>query len=105
MTDIRDRSGLIARWRATVDVLEGVVLAAADEPKIDTTEADEVRRLVMVRTARRRRNTLPAAWMHRPGTLAQIVPDDGPARGATASDEPTPRPPDVPARPRLAWHE
>jgi hypothetical protein len=105
MTDIRDRSGLIARWRATVDALEGVVLAAADEPEIDATEADEVRRLVMVRTARRRRNTLPAAWMRRPGALTQIVPDDRHARGATASDEPTPRPPHVPARPRLAWHE
>src|SRR5271169_4290404 len=84
MTDFHDRPDATDRWRATIEALEAVVLAAPDESEVDLATAEEVRRLVMVRTARRRRDTLPAAWARRPGILPQIVSDA----------EPTPRSPD-----------
>jgi RNA polymerase sigma-70 factor (ECF subfamily) len=76
-----------------------------DGPEIDPAEAEEVRRLVMVQTARRRRNTLPAAWSRRPGIPPQIVPDAEPTPKATGPDEPTPRSPDRPVPLPPAWHE
>jgi hypothetical protein len=105
MTDSRDRPDATARWRATIEALEAIVLAAADEPEIDPTEAEEVRRLVMVRTAQRRRNTLPAAWVRRPGILPHIVPDTEPAPRAIGPDDPTPRSPNRPVLIPPAWHE
>jgi hypothetical protein len=105
MTDVRDRPDVTDRWRATVEALEAVVLAAPDGPEIDPAEAEEVRRLVIVQTARRRRNTLPAAWVRRPGILPQIVPDTEPTPKATGPDEPTPRSPDRPVPLPPAWHE
>ena len=105
MTDFRDRPDTSDRWRATIEALEAVVLAAPDEPEIDPAEAEDVRRLVMVRTARRRRDTLPAAWARRPGILPQILPDAEPTPKATGPDEPTPRSPDRPVPRPPAWHE
>jgi hypothetical protein len=105
MTDNRDRSDPIARWRATIDALEAIVEAAPDEPEIDPAEANEVRRLVMVRTAGRRRNTLPAAWARRPGTVPHLVPDSAATPVTTERTEPTPPSPPLPQRPRPAWHE
>ena len=105
MTDPRNRSDATDRWRATIEALEAVVLAAPDEPAIDPAEAEEVRRLVMVRTARRRRNTLSAAWARRPGILTQIVPDAEPTSKATGPNEPTPRSLDRPVPLPPAWHE
>jgi hypothetical protein len=46
MTDFRDKPDATDRWRATIKALE----------------AEEVRRLVMLRTARRRRNTSHTVW-------------------------------------------
>jgi hypothetical protein len=105
MTDFRDRPDATDRWRATIEALEAVVLAAPDEPAIDPAEAEEVRRLVVVRTAWRRHNTLPAAWARRPGILPQIVPDAEPTPKATGPDEPTSHSPDRPVPPPPAWHE
>ena len=105
MTDFRDKPDATDRWHATIEALEAVVLAAPDGPEIDPAEAEEVRRLVMVRTARRRRNTLPAAWARRPGILPQIVPEAEPTPKATGPDEPTPRSPDQPVPFPPAWHE
>jgi hypothetical protein len=62
MTDFRDKPDATDRWRATIDALEAIVLIASDEPEIDPAEAEEVRRLLMVRTARRGRNTRPTVW-------------------------------------------
>jgi hypothetical protein len=105
MTDFRDRPDTTDHWRATIEVLEAIVLAAPDEPEIDSAEADEVRRLVMVRTARRRRDTLPAAWTRRPGMLLQMVPDAEPTPKTTGPDEITLPSPHPTARPAagLAW--
>jgi hypothetical protein len=62
MTDFRDKPDATDRWRATIKALEAIVLTASHEPEIDPAEAEEVRRLVMVRTARRRSNTRPTVW-------------------------------------------
>jgi hypothetical protein len=105
MTDFRDRPDTTDRWRATIEALEAVVLAAPDGPEIDPAEAEEVRRLVMVRTARGRRNTLPAAWARRPGILPQMVPDAEPTSKATGPDEPTQHSPGRPVPLPPAWHE
>ena|SRR5208282_336983 len=105
MTDFRDRPDTTDRWRATIEALEAVVLRAADVPEIDPAEAEEVRRLVMVQTAWRRRNTLAASWARRRGILPHIVPDAEPAPKAIGPDEPTPRSPDRPVLIRPAWHE
>jgi hypothetical protein len=59
MTDFRDKPDATDRWRATIDALEAVVLTAPDGPEIDPAEAEDVRRLVMVQTARRRRKHPP----------------------------------------------
>ena len=105
MTDFRDRPDATDRWRATIEALEAVVLAAPGEPEIDPAEAEEVRRLVMVRTARRRHNTLPAAWARRTGIPPQIVPDEEPTPKATEPDEPTRHSSDRPVALPPAWHE
>jgi hypothetical protein len=105
MTDFRDRAGATEQWRATIEALEAVVLAAPDGPEIDPTEANEVRRLIMVRVATARRNNLPAAWVRRPGIVPQIVPDAEPAPSMTERDDPKLPSPDQPGRPREAWRE
>jgi len=104
MTDIRDGLDPIARWRALIDAMEAVTLAAAGTPEIDSTEAEEVRRLITMRLAAWG-NNLPAAWTGRPGIVPRLVPD--PRANAAPPDrtEPAPRAPHPPARPRLAWHE
>ena len=104
MTDIRDGLDPIARWRALIDAMEAVTLAAAGTPEIDSTEAEEVRRLITMRLAARR-NNLPAAWTGRPGIVPRLVPD--PRANAAPPDrtEPAPRAPHPPARPRLAWRD
>ena len=99
MTGVGDKRDPIARWRAMIDTLESVLLAAADEPEIDAGGVEEVRRLVMVRTARRRRNTLPAAWTRRPGILAWDTHEAEPPPETTATDEPAVRSPDRPTAP------
>jgi hypothetical protein len=105
MTDFRDRPDTTNRWRATIEALEAIVLAAPDEPEIDPAEAEEVRRLVMVQAARRRRNTLRAAWVRQPGILRHIVPDAEPAPRAIGPDDPTPRSPNRQVLIPPAWHE
>jgi len=104
MTDIRDGLDPIARWRALIDAMEAVTLAAAGTPEIDSTEAEEVRRLITMRLAAWG-NNLPAAWTGRPGIVPRLVPD--PRANAAPPDrtEPAPRAPHPPARPRLAWRD
>jgi hypothetical protein len=87
-----------------IDALEEVVLAAPDEPATDPAEAEEVGRLVMVRTAPLRRDTLSAAWVRRPGLLRQVVPDAKPAP-ATGAGKPTPPAPERPAPAPPPWRE
>jgi hypothetical protein len=103
MTDFRDRPNATNRWRAVIDALEEVVLTAPDEPATDPAEAEEVRRLVMVRTAPRRRDTLPAAWARR-GFLRQVVPDPEPAH-TTCTGKRTLPSPERPARAPPPWRE
>ncbi len=105
MTDFRDKPDTTDRWRAMIEVLEAIVLAGPDEPETDLTEAEEVRRLVMVRTAQRRRNTLPTAWVRRSGIPPHIVPDAEPMPKTTGPAEPTPRSPNRPVLIPPAWHE
>jgi hypothetical protein len=102
MTGIHNKSDPISRWRAMIDALESVLLTAADEREIDPAGVEEVRRLVMVRTARRRCNTLPAAWTRRP---LRVVREAGPRPETPVADEPTARLPDRQAAPPPAWHE
>ena len=104
MTDIHDGLDPIARWRALIDAMEAVTLAAAGTPEIDSTEAEEVRRLITMRLAAWG-NNLPAAWTGRPGIVPRLVPD--PRANAAPPDrtEPAPRAPHPPARPRLAWRD
>jgi len=105
MIDIRDRLDPIARWRATIDAVEAVTLAATDAPEIDPAEAEEVRRLATMRRAAARRDNLPAAWARRSGVVPRLVPDTRATPAPTDRGKPAPRPPHPPARPRLAWHE
>ena len=105
MTDKHDRSDPITRWRALIDALEGVTLAAPGGPEADPAEGEEVRRLISMRLAVARRNNLPAAWTRQPGIVPRLVPDT-PATPAPADcAEPAPRAPRAPARSRLAWYE
>ena len=39
MTEFRDKRDTTDRWRATIEALEAIVLAAPDEPEIDPAEA------------------------------------------------------------------
>jgi hypothetical protein len=105
MTDFRDRPDATNRWRAMIEALEEVVLAASDEAPTNPAEAEEVRRLVMVRTAPRRRDTLPAAWVRRPAFLRQVVPDAEPAPHAAGAEKPRPPAPERPAPAPRPWHE
>jgi hypothetical protein len=89
MTDIRDPLDPIARWRALIDAVEGIALAATDAPEIDPAEAKEVRRLITMRLAARR-NSLPAAWTGRPGIVPRLVPD--PRANAAPPDRSEPGP-------------
>jgi hypothetical protein len=103
MTDLREKPDATDRWRAMIDALEEMVLAAPDEPGLDPAEAEEVGRLVTVRTARWRRDTLPAAWARRRGVLHQVMPETEPKPDGTRPEEPRPRSPGQPTPP--AWHE
>ena len=83
MTEFRDNPGAAERWRATIDALEAVVLAHCDasEPDHDTDAgaAEEIRRLIMVLLASRRRSPLPAAWVRRAGIVMPSAADPEPA--------------------------
>jgi hypothetical protein len=68
MTKFHDEPDAIDRWRATIEALEAVVLADCDTPDTDAA-AEEIRRLIMVLLASRRRSPLPAAWVRRPGVV------------------------------------
>ena len=105
MTDIRDGLDPIARWRALIDAMEAVTLAAAGTPEIDSTEAEEVRRLIAMRLAAARRNNLPTAWTGRPGIVARLVADTRANPAPTDGADPAPRAPHPPVRPRPAWQE
>ena len=104
MTDIRDGLDPIARWRALIDAVEGVALAATDAPEIDPAEAKEVRRLITMRLAAWG-NNLPAAWTGRPGIVPRLVPDPRANPAPTDGADPAPRAPHPPVRPRPAWQE
>jgi hypothetical protein len=105
MTDFRDRPDATDRWGAVIDALEALVLAAPDEPAVDPAEAEEVRRLIMVRTARRKRDSLPAAWMRRPEFLHQVWPGEEAAPKMTATEKPRPLAPGRPAPALPSWRE
>jgi hypothetical protein len=106
MTDLRDRPKATNRWRAVIHALEKVVLLAPEESAIDPAEAEEVRRLVMVRTAPWRRDALPAAWTRRPGFfLREVVPDTEPAPHAAGAEKPRPPSPERPASAPRPWRE
>src|SRR5262249_37418844 len=105
MTDIRDPLDPVARWRAVVDAVEGIALAATDAPEIDPTEAEEVQRVIAMRLATARRNNLPAAWTRRPRIGPRLVADRRATPVPTDGADPAPRAPHPPARPRPAWHE
>jgi hypothetical protein len=88
-----------------IEALEEVVLTAPDEPAIDPAEAEEVRQLVMVRTAPQRRDALPAAWTRRAAFLREVVPGAEPAPHATGAGKPRPPSPEGPAPAPRPWHE
>jgi len=103
MTDFRDRPDTTDRWGAVIDALEALVLAAPGQPAVDPVEAKEVRRLIMVRTARR--NTLPAAWTRRPEFLHQVWPGEEAAPKMTTAEKPRPPSPERPAPAPPSWRE
>lgn len=105
MTDFRDRPDATDRWGAVIDALEALVLATPGEPTVDPAEAEEVRRLIMVRTARRKRDTLPAAWMRRPEFLHQVWPGEEAAPKMTSAEKPRPPSPERPAPAPPSWRE
>ena len=78
MTKFHDEPDAIDRWRATIEALEAVVLADCDTPDTDAA-AEEIRRLIMVLLASRRRSPLPAAWVRRPGIVMPPVAEPEPA--------------------------
>jgi hypothetical protein len=81
MTEFRDNPDAAERWRATIEALEAVVLGECDEPDsdADAAAAEEIRRLIMVLLAGRRRSPLPAAWVRRPGIVMPSAADPEPA--------------------------
>ena len=105
MTDFRDRPDAIDRWGAVIDALEVLVLAAPGEPAVDPAEAEEVRRLIIVRTARWKRDTLPAAWMRLPEFLHQVWPGEEAAPKMNTAEKPRPRSPERPAPALPSWRE
>ena len=105
MTDFRDRPDATDRWGAVIDALEALVLAAPGESAVDPVEAEEVRRLIIVRTARRKRDTLPAAWSRRPEFLHQVWPGEEPAPGMPVVEKPRPPSPERPAPAPPSWRE
>jgi hypothetical protein len=104
MTDFRDGPDLTERWRATIEVLEALVHAAPEE-EIDTAEADEVRRLIIMRVAAARPNKLPAAWVRRPVIGPPTPPEAGATGEATDRPKPPPQAPHPRAHPRPVWRE
>ena len=98
MTDLPDIPHATDRWRAAIEALEGIVQTTSVEAKsaceIDPAEAEEVRRLIMIRIAARRRSSLPAAGV-RPGIVM-------PPKPLAELNRPTPDPPLL-ARP--PWRE
>ena len=83
MTDLPDIPDATDRWRAAIKALEEIVQTASNEAKsaseIDPAEAEEVRHLIMVRIATRRRSALPASWVRRPGIVMPHGADPEPA--------------------------
>jgi hypothetical protein len=82
MTEFRDNPNAADRWRATVEALEAIMLADCDESEPDRgtdAAAEEIRRLIMVFLASRRRSPLPAAWVRRPGIVMPPVAEPEPA--------------------------
>src|SRR5262249_2356309 len=100
-----DRPNATDRWRAVIDALEALMLAAPDDPAVDPAEAEEVRRLIMVRTARWKRNMLPAAWTRRPEFLHQVLPGEEAAPKMTAAEKPRPPSPERPVPAPPSWRE
>jgi hypothetical protein len=105
MTDFRDRPNATDRWGAMIAALEALVLAAPGEPAVDPVEAEEVRRLIIVRTARRKRDTLPTAWSRRPEFLHQVWPGEEAAPKMSVEEKPRPPSPERPAPAPPSWRE
>jgi hypothetical protein len=105
MTDFRDRPNATDRWGAMIDALEALVLSAPGEPGADPAEAQEVRRLIIVRTARRKRDTLPAAWTRRPEFPHQVWPGEEAAPEMNAAEKPRPPSQERPGSAPPSWRE
>ena len=105
MTDFRDRPNATDRWGAMIDAFEALVLSAPGEPAVDPAEAEEVRRLIMVRTARLKRNMLPAAWTRRPEFRHQVWPGKEAAPKVNAAEKPRPLSPERSASAPPSWRE
>jgi hypothetical protein len=82
MTEFRESPDAVDRWRATIEALEAVVLAECEEPEPhrdnDAAAAAEIRRLIMVLLASRRRSPLPTVWVRRPGIVMPPAADPEP---------------------------
>ena len=102
MTKFHDEPDAIDRWRATIEALEAVVLADCDAPDPDRdtdAAAEEIRRLIMVLLASRRRSPLPAVWVRRPGV---VMPPSGDPEGVPELKE---QRLDEPPLSRPVWRE
>ena len=97
MTDFRDKPDAITRWRATVEALEALVQATPEAEEIDPAEAERVRRLIRIRVAAARSNSLPTAWVPR-----RVIA----ATAETVEERKhTPQPPQRRPHLRPAWRE
>jgi hypothetical protein len=101
MTCSDEAPNAVEQWRATIDALTIVAQAADDErwAEVDSAEAEEIRRLIMVHIARRRHNALPAAWVRRPGIAMPVPAETEPAPEAKAPG------PDKPVESRPVWRD
>ena len=74
MTDPRERPDILDDWRAVLDALDAVIEAAPCEPDgahdDETTEIEDVRRLVRLRLADHCRDRLPRLWVRRGGPVS-----------------------------------
>ncbi len=78
MSDWQETPDAVGAWRAVVDALDAIVQSAPTDGIVrhgDAGEADEVRRVITIRLAPHRRDTLPALWARARAAVMHLAED------------------------------